>query len=137
MSQEGENQDNNKDDKIYLLTNILRKNPKEQNSFLPLIFHPNNINTFFTYLYFNNKENIEEKDFDINNHIITMNTKIHLLNSLMNIFKMNDNLLYLFLKKCKSNSKSFFDPFIDIYLDEFVVGECQTFIENSLQFIIE
>jgi hypothetical protein len=55
----------------------------------------------------------------------------------MNIFKMNDNLLYLFLKKCKSNSKSFFDPFIDIYLDEFVVGECQTFIENSLQFIIE
>jgi hypothetical protein len=137
MSQEEENQDNNKDDKIYLLTNILRKNPNERNSFLPLIFRPNNINPFFAYLYFNNKENIEEKDFDINNHIITMNTKIHLLSSLMNIFKMNDNLLYLFLKKCKSNNKSFFDPFIDIYLDEFIVGECQTFIENSLQFIIE
>ena len=115
MSQEDNQDNNNKNEKIYLLTNILCRNPNENNSYLPLISSPNDINIFFKFFIYND---YTEENYTAINHIKLLNTKIEILNSLMNLFKLNDNLMYIFIKKCKSNIKSFFDPLIDIYLDE-------------------
>ena len=116
MSHAIENNDENKrtNEKIYLITNIFHNIPNFPNNLLPLVSSPNNINVLYSFLNYNN-ENSEEnsKDQNYKNSIIT---KIELLNYLKTLFQMNNNLIYLFIKKCKSNIKSFFDPLIDIYL---------------------
>ena len=94
MSQEGENNNNYKNDKIFLLTNIFHSIPNSPNRLLPLISSPNDINTLFSFLNCNNDNNEESNIFNIK-------SKIEILNFLSSLFKMNNNLLFIFLKKCK------------------------------------
>ena len=139
MSQEVENKadnaNNNTNERVFLLTNIFHSIPNNPNRLLPLVSSPNDINTLFSFLNYNN-ENTEENNTDINFQN-TIKTKIELLNFLMSLFKMNNNLIYLFVKKCKSNIKTFFDPLIDIYLNEYTVNEYKIIVEELLQLLIK
>ena len=123
MSNENEinNENDYQNEKVFLLTNIFHSIPNNPNKLLPLVSSPNDINVLFSFLNYNN-ENTEENIED-ENYKKTINTKIHLLNFLMSLFQLNSNLIYLFLKKCKSNIKSFFDPLIDLYLNEHTTNE--------------
>ena len=140
MSQEAENKadnanNNNTNERVFLLTNIFHSIPNNPNRLLPLVSSPNDINTLFSFLNYNN-ENTEENNTDINFQN-TIKTKIELLNFLMSLFKMNNNLIYLFVKKCKSNIKTFFDPLIDIYLNEYTVNEYKIIVEELLKLLIK
>ena len=130
MSQEGENNNNYKNDKIFLLTNIFHSIPNSPNRLLPLISSPNDINTLFSFLNCNN-ENSEESNIN------SIKSKIEILNFLSSLFKMNSNLIFIFIKKCKSNVKSFFVPLIDIYLNELTTHEYKTVVEDLLKLLVE
>ena len=110
MIDEIENNNNNLiNEKIFLLTNIFESVPNNPSKILPLVSSSNNINAFYSFLNYNN-------DSSENNPSIKI--KLELLEILSKLFEINNNLIFLFLKKCKSNIKSFFDPLIDIYLNE-------------------
>ena len=137
MSNENEinNENDYQNEKVFLLTNIFHSIPNNPNKLLPLVSSPNDINVLFSFLNYNN-ENTEENIED-ENYKKTINTKIHLLNFLMSLFQLNSNLIYLFLKKCKSNIKSFFDPLIDLYLNEHTTNEKKKIIEDLLELLIK
>ena len=136
MSDQGSaNENNNINEKIFLITNIFHSYPNCPNNLLPLISSPNDIHILFSFLNYNN-ESTEENNSDVN-FKNTIKTKIELINILLNLFKMNNNLIYVFIKKCKSNFKSFFDPLIDIYLNEYIIGQYKTIIEELLQLIVK
>ena len=130
MSSEGENSSNNLiNEKIFLLTNIFESFPNMPNKMLPLLSSYNNINAFYSFLNYNN-------DSSENNDSIKI--KLELLNALTKLFEVNGGLVFLFLKKCKSNFKSFFDPLIDIYLNEYTQDiKDKKIIENLLLLIIK
>ena len=129
-----ENEGNNKaNEKIFLLTNILHNIPNKPGQLLPLISSPNEIHVLFSFLNYKDENSTEQN----NNIYNTIMTKIQLLNYLMELFKMNNNLIFLFIKKCKSNFKSFFDPLIDIYLNEYTKDNNKIIIEKLLQLIIK
>ena len=110
MSNEIENNANNTiNEKIFLLTNIFEYMPKMQNKLLPLISSSKGIKVLYSFLNYNN---------NCTDNIVSINEKLELLNILSKLLELNNNLIFLFLKKCKSNIKSFFDPLIDIYLNE-------------------
>ena len=111
-------------EKIFLLTNIFH-------SMLPLVSSPNEIHVLFSFLNYNEENTTNE------NIYYTIKTKIELLHYLMELFKMNNNLIYLFIKKCKSNFKSFFDPLIDIYLNEYTQDNYKIIIEEFLELLIK
>ena len=130
-----EEEDNRKNDKTFLLTNIFHCIPNTPNRLLPLISSPNDINILFSFLNYNNDNSDENITNENNKNSIKI--KIELLNFLMTLFKMNDNLIYTFIKKCKSNIKSFFNPLIDIYLNEYTIDEYKKIIEDFLQLLVE
>ena len=135
MEKEEETSGNKKvNEKIFLLTNIFHSIPNSPSRLLPLVSSPNEIHVLFSFLNYKeentNNENIENIHY-------TIKTKIELLHYLMELFKMNNNLIYLFIKKCKSNFKSFFDPLIDIYLNEYTQDNYKIIIEEFLELLIK
>ena len=97
---------------------------------MPLISSPNDINTLFSFLNYNNDNN---EDSNAN----SIKSKIEILNFLLSLFRMNNNLIFIFLKKCKSNVKSFFVPLIDIYLNEFTVEDYKIVVEDLLKLLAD
>ena len=130
MSNEIENNTNNQiNEKIFLLTNIFEYVPKMQNKLLPLISSSNGIKVLFSFLNYNNNSSTNN---------VSINEKLELLNILSKLLELNNNLIFLFLKKCKSNIKSFFDPLIDIYLNENITSiQNKKIIEDLLLLIIQ
>ena len=111
MSNENENDNNNSlSEKIFLLTNIFESMPNMPSKILPLLSSSNEIKTFYSFINYNNNNTAKNNT--------SIKEKLGLLEILTKLFQMNNNLIFLFLKKCKSNIKSFFDPLIDIYLNE-------------------
>ena len=130
MSNEIEkNKNNSINEKIFLLKNIFEYVPRLENKLLPLISSSNEIKVLYSFLYYNN---------DNSANIISINEKLELINILSKLFEMNNNLIFLFLKKCKSNIKSFFDPLIDIYLNENITAiPNKKIIEDFLLLIVK
>ena len=130
MSNEMENDKNNLiNEKIFLLTNIFECYPNNPNKILPLVSSSNKINTFYSFLNYNN-------DSSPNN--VSIKLKLELLELLTKLFQLNNNLIFLFLKNCKSNFKSFFEPLIDIYLNESITEvKTKKIIEDLLLLIIK
>ena len=132
MEKEEETPGNKKaNEKIFLLTNIFHSIPNSPSRLLPLVSSPNEIHVLFSFLNYNEENTTNE------NIYYTIKTKIELLHYLMELFKMNNNLIYLFIKKCKSNFKSFFDPLIDIYLNEYTQDNNKIIIEEFLELLIK
>ena len=129
MSDEVDNNSNNSiNEKIFLLTNIFDHLPNMTSRILPLISSSNNIRSFYSFLNYNN---------DSSDNYCPIKEKLELLDILSKLFQMNNNLIFLFLKKCKSNIKSFFGPLIDIYLNENTVDiKNKKIIEDLLLLII-
>ena len=129
MSDEADNNSNNSiNEKIFLLTNIFDHLPNMTSRILPLISSSNNIRSFYSFLNYNN---------DSSDNYSPIKEKLELLDILSKLFQMNNNLIFLFLKKCKSNIKSFFGPLIDIYLNENTVDiKNKKIIEDLLLLII-
>ena len=73
-----------------------------------------------------------------NDEILNYKEKFKILEYLMTLFKLNSILINLFLKKCKSNITSFYQPIIDLYLsdNEDNTQKNQTFLEEMLIYII-
>ena len=73
-----------------------------------------------------------------NDEILNYKEKFKILEYLMTLFKLNSILINLFLKKCKSNITSFYQPIIDLYLsdNEDNTQKNQTFLEEMLLYII-
>ena len=93
MSNEIEkNKNNSINEKIFLLKNIFEYVPRLENKLLPLISSSNEIKVLYSFLYYNN---------DNSANIISINEKLELINILSKLFEMNNNLIFLFLKKCK------------------------------------
>ena len=123
------NKNNSINEKIFLLKNIFEYVPRLENKLLPLISSSNEIKVLYSFLYYNN---------DNSANIISINEKLELINILSKLFEMNNNLIFLFLKKCKSNIKSFFDPLIDIYLNENITAiPNKKIIEDFLLLIVK
>ena len=64
--------------------------------------------------------------------------KFEIFQKLMTLFKSNSNLVNLFIKRCKSNKTSFYEPIIDLYLEENEENteERKIFFEEMLVFLV-
>ena len=128
MSNDTENEQNNLlSEKLFLLTNIFASLPNMSGRLLPLVSSSNNINVFFNFINYNNDTSDS----------ISLQTKLELIEILTKLFQMNNNLIFLFVKKCRSNIKSFFDPLIDIYLNEYTKDKNKKIIEDLLIILVD
>ena len=128
MSNDTEKEQNNLlSEKLFLLTNIFASLPNMSGRLLPLVSSSNNINVFFNFINYNN---------DTSDNI-SLQTKLELIEILTKLFQMNNNLIFLFVKKCRSNIKSFFDPLIDIYLNEYTKDKNKKIIEDLLIILVD
>ena len=74
-----------------------------------------------------------------NPEILNFKEKFKIFEYLMPLFKSNSILINLFLKKCKTNLTSFYEPIIDLYLSENEANtqKNQIFLEEMLIHIIK
>ena len=73
-----------------------------------------------------------------NPKILNFKEKFEILQKLMPLFKSNTNLIYLFAKRCKSNTTSWYEPIIDLYLDqnEDNSDDNKKFLEEMLVYMV-
>ena len=74
-----------------------------------------------------------------NPEILNFKEKFKIFEYLMPLFKSNSILINLFLKNCKTNLTSFYEPIIDLYLSENEANtqKNQIFLEEMLMHIIK
>ena len=125
-----------KNSHLSILKKIFHTSSKEPNSFLPILISTDDIPKLFYYLKktkYSDKEKVE-KDNALEN--LNFQKKLEILNILMNLFKSNKNLICLFMNKWKSNTTYFFEPIIDLYLEEEISDSDKIFLEEMILFII-
>ena len=73
-----------------------------------------------------------------NPKILNFKEKYEILQKLMPLFKSNTNLINLFAKRCKSNTTSWYEPIIDLYLDqnEDNLDDNKKFLEEILVYLV-
>ena len=64
--------------------------------------------------------------------------KLEIVKKLMLLFKSNTNLIHLFIKRCKSNITNFYEPIIDLYMDDSEENseENKKFFEEMLVYMV-
>ena len=124
-------------DHLSLLHKIFYTSLNDSNTFLPIIISTDEIPRLFHYLK-KSKDLKEETKEDENNKESYNNikNKVEILQILLSLFKLNKNLICLFTNKYKSNMTYFFEPIIDLYLEEEISESDKTFLEQIILFII-
>ncbi len=100
-----------------ILDSIFKKLNNNTNKYFPILEDSTNISNLILFLK------------DKNNNV---NQKIEILYTLLEIFKTNNLLLPLFMKKNVTNIINFYEPLIDLYLSE---NEHRQLIENIIKMI--
>ena len=125
---------------LSLLKQIFHINPLYPNIFLPILISTEGIPKLFYYLNKQKNESELEK-VNIEEHKdskeLNSQNKIEIFSILLNLFKQNKNLINLFIKRCKSNHTYFFEPIINLYLnEESIVDSDIELLEQMIIFII-
>ena len=119
-------------DNLSLLHKIFYTSLNDSSTFLPIIISTDEIPELFHYL----QKSKDLKEGENNTEIYNTKNKIETLQILLSLFKLNKNLICLFTNKCKSNMTYFFDPIIDLYLEETISESDKTILEQIILYII-
>ena len=119
------NSNNSNNEIISILKDILYEMPNKANEFLPIIKDSNNIVKIISFLLtYNNAE----EDY--------INLDINLLAILKDFFKLNNNLIPLFMKNSISSyNTTFYECLIYLYLNEKINNNNRQTLEELLGFI--
>ena len=112
---------------IDLMNSIFYLSPTEEDEFLPIIKEMKNIPNIISFL---NTDNNLQMNFDNN---------ISLIFFLKNLFSENNDLIPLFIKRCKKDNKTFLESLVNLYLEENIIGPFQTLLEdliNNINFTV-
>ena len=123
-------------DHLSLLNKIFYTSLNDSNKFLPIIISTDEIPRLFHYLKKPKDLKEETKEDENNTKSYNIKNKVEILQILLSLFKLNKNLICLFTNKCKSNMTYFFEPIIDLYLEETISESDKDFLEQIILFII-
>ena len=119
------NSNNRNDEIISILKDIFYEMPNNENGFLPIIRDSNNIVKIISFLLTYNNTEDEYINLDIN-----------LLAILLDFFKLNSNLIPLFMKNSISSfNTTFYESLINLYLNEKINDNNKQTLEELLGFI--
>ena len=119
------NSNNRNNEIISILKDIFYEMPNNENEFLPIIKNSNNIVKIISFLVTYNNTEDEYINLDIN-----------LLTILKNFFKLNSNLIPLFMKNSISSyNTTFYESLINLYLNEKINDNNRQTLEELLNFI--
>ena len=123
-------------DHLSLLHKIFYTSLNDSSIFLPIIISTDEIPRLFHYL--KNQKDLKEitKEEAATPGSFNTKNKIEILQILLSLFKLNKNLICLFTNKCKSNMTYFFEPIIDLYLEEKMPESDKTCLEQIILYII-
>ena len=127
--------------------NIEQKQSVEENEKIPIdnftllskIFYPKQDNPSLLSPIIKSTDDLPYIFYCLKNQeILNYKEKFKILETLMSLFKSNNNLLNLFTKRCKSNITNFYEPIIDLYLseNEDSTEENKIFLEEMLLLIV-
>ena len=105
---------------MNLMNSIFYKSPTEEDEFLPIIKDMENIPNIITFM---NTDNNQQKNFDNNNSLIFF---------LKNLFSENNDLIPLFIKRCIKDKKTFLESLVNLYLEENIIEQSQTILEDLI-----
>ena len=112
---------------MNLMNSIFYQSPAEEDEFLPLIKEMKNIPNIITFI---NSDNNLQMNLDNN---------VSLIFFLKNLFSENNDLIPLFIKRCIKDQKSFLESLVNLYLEENIIGQSQTLLEdiiNNINFTV-
>ena len=112
---------------MELMDSIFYHSPSEEDEFLPIIKEMKNIPNIISFI---NKDNNLQTNLDNN---------ICLIFFLKNLFSENNDLIPLFIKRCNKDKKTFLESLVNLYLEESIVGQSQTLLEdliNNINFTV-
>ena len=119
------NSNNRNNEIISILKDIFYEIPNNENEFLPIIKDSNNIVKIISFLVTYNNTEDEYINLDIN-----------LLTILKDFFKLNTNLIPLFMKNSISSyNTTFYESLINLYLNEKIKDNNRQTLEELLNFI--
>ena len=115
---------NNKTNNLSILSKIFYQSQNDPLTLSPIIKSTDDIPYLFYLL--KNRTNLNFKE------------KFEIMKKLMSLFKLSTNLIHLFIKRCKSNITNFYEPIIDLYLDDNKENseENKKFIEEMLIYMV-
>ena len=115
---------NNKTNNLSILSKIFYQSQNDPLTLSPIIKSTDDIPYLFYLL--KNRTNLNFKE------------KCEIIKKLMYLFKLSTNLIHLFIKRCKSNITNFYEPIIDLYLDDNKENseENKKFIEEILIYMV-
>jgi hypothetical protein len=99
---------------------IFYKSPTEEDEFLPIVKDMKNIPNIISFINSNNSLQMN------------LNNNISLVFFLKNLFSENNDLMPLFIKRCVKEKKTFLESLVNLYLEENVVGQPQTLLEELI-----
>ena len=106
-----------------LMNSIFYHSPTEEDEFLPIIKEIKNIPNIISFI---NTDNNLQMNLDNN---------ISLIFFLKNLFSENNDLIPLFMKRCNKDNKTFLESLVNLYLEENIIGQSQTLLEDLINFI--
>ena len=112
---------------MELMDSIFYHSPSKEDEFLPIIKEMKNIPNIISFI---NKDNNLQTNLDNN---------ICLIFFLKNLFSENNDLIPLFIKRCNKDKKTFLESLVNLYLEESIVGQSQTLLEdliNNINFTV-
>ena len=108
-----------------LLKGIFFEELKNINEYIPIIKNSKNITKIIPFFLTHSKNNKEDINYIIN-----------LINLIQNFFKINNNLIPLFMNNnFYANGKTFYECLIKLYLEEYICEENKLFIEELMKTI--
>ena len=117
-------------DIISPLSKIFYSSPQDQSTLLPIIKCIDELPHLF-YILRKPLSSSEE------NKKINFKEKFEIFQKLMTLFKQNTNLINLFTERYKTNFTNFYEPIIELYLDEENASdEIKSSLEEILIFLI-
>lgn len=107
-----------------LLGDIFFEVSNNTNEYIPIIRNSNNISKIIPYFLIDQKDNERE------------NYSIYLIQYLTELFKINNNIIPLFMRNSNNfNGTSFYESLITLYLEDYRNGENKLVIEELMQLI--
>ena len=105
---------------INLMGSIFYKSTTEEDEFLPIVKDMKSIPNIISFINTNN------------NLQTNLDNNISLVFFLKNLFSENNDLMPLFVKRCVKDKRTFLESLVNLYLEEKVVGQYQTLVEDLI-----
>ena len=131
MNQENSNQISNPSQVNNIKINCL--------SILSKIFYTSQTDPLLLSSIIKSTDNIPYLFYLLKNRTkLNFKEKLEIVKKLLLLFKSNTNLIHLFIKRCKSNITNFYEPIIDLYMDDSEENseENKKFFEEMLVYMV-